>query len=139
MSLYILDTDMLSLYEKQHPAVLQHVLGVAPSDLAVTIITVEEQLRGWFTYVRQAKRPDDLARAYDQFTSAISRLSRLQILSFSLKSVRRFSSLVALKLRIGKMDLRIAAIALEHGAVVVMRNTRDFGRVPHLTIEDWSV
>jgi tRNA(fMet)-specific endonuclease VapC len=139
MSLYILDTDTLTLYGNNHPVVLQRVRGVSQSDLAATIVSVEEQLRGWFTAVRKATRPYDLARAYDQFTAAMRFLATLYVLSFSLNSVHRYNGLLAQKLKIGRMDLRIAAIALEHGAVVVTRNGRDFGRVPNLIIEDWTV
>ena len=42
-----------------------------------------------------------------------------------------------MKLNIGKMDLRIAAIALEEDATVITRNLRDFQRVPGLKCENW--
>jgi tRNA(fMet)-specific endonuclease VapC len=53
--------------------------------------------------------------------------------------VNRYLTLAGLRLNVGKMDLRIAAITLENGATVVTRNTRDFSRVPNLTVVDWSV
>ena len=39
---------------------------------------------------------------------------------------------------IGPYDLQIAAIALVHGLIVVTHNTREFGRIPNLRIEDWE-
>ena len=43
------------------------------------------------------------------------------------------------KVRIGRMDLKIASIVLASEAVLVTRNAVDFRLVPDLTIEDWSV
>jgi predicted nucleic acid-binding protein len=41
--------------------------------------------------------------------------------------------------RLGKMDLRIAAIAFTQNATVLTRNHKDFGQIVNLKIEDWSI
>jgi tRNA(fMet)-specific endonuclease VapC len=38
---------------------------------------------------------------------------------------------------IGLADLLIAGTARRHGCILVTHNTREFGRVPDLAIEDW--
>ncbi|MEI7686890.1 MAG: hypothetical protein WCL32_17860 [Planctomycetota bacterium] len=51
----------------------------------------------------------------------------------------RYLQLQSLKLGVGKADLKIAAIVLENGGVVVTKNMRDFGRVPGLDSVDWTI
>jgi tRNA(fMet)-specific endonuclease VapC len=52
---YVLDTDMLTLYEEGHPKVTGCVSAHPLQDVATTVISVEEQLSGWFTMLRRAK------------------------------------------------------------------------------------
>lgn len=138
MSLFALDTDTLTLFQLGHAAVVRRVQTHAPSDIAITVISVEEQLSGWYTQVRRAKKPLDVARAYQRLADNVRSLSRMQILAFTEPAVHRRNELKRAKIKIGSKDLAIAAIALEHGAVVVTRNSRDFSRVPGIQIEDWS-
>ena len=64
--------------------------------------------------------------------------SKVQIFDFTEAAILRYNALRVAKLNVGGMDLRIAAIALENGAVVVTRDVRDFERVPGLTTENWA-
>ena len=86
----------------------------------------------------KTSQPDRLAWAYRKLTENLRFLSRLQILTYDQRDMQRSEQLRKQKIRIGRTDLRIAAIALEQNAVVVTRNVRDFQQVPGLQVEDWS-
>ena len=138
MNLYILDTDILQLYQEDNPTVVSRVRAVAPGDRAISVITVEEQLSGWYTQVRQAKDHERLAWAYRRLAATVRLLAQVQIVDFDEPAIRRCEQLKKLKLKVRKMDLRIAATVLERDAILVTRNVRDFRQVPGLRIEDWS-
>lgn len=138
MSGFVLDTDTLSLYQRGHPAVCRRCGGPPAGGLFITIITVEEQLSGWYSLLRRAKGRSDLARIYGNLAETIGFLAPLPILSFTEPAIDRFHELVALRLNVGMMDLRIAAIVLEHSGTLVTRNARDFRRIPGLVIQDWT-
>jgi tRNA(fMet)-specific endonuclease VapC len=139
MTLYVLDTDHLTLLRKGHSEVIAHVAATPETDLAITILSIEEQFRGWFTQVRQARDPERLARAYQGLLDVIAMATTLQVLPFSRSAVDRYWGLRKTLRRVGKQDLAIAAVALEHDATVVTRNRQDFEQVPNLRVEDWSV
>ncbi len=63
----------------------------------------------------------------------------MPVLPFDTAAAVVFGGLQAQRIRVGTMDLRIAAIALSRGLVVLTRNVRDFGRVPGLLTEDWTI
>lgn len=138
MSLYVLDTDILALYQAGNQLVCQRVGLHTATELAVTIITVEEQLSGWYTLRRRVKGREKLAHAYERFTSSVRFLADLQILSFPESAIEKFEELSRMKLGVRANDLRIAAITIDASAIVVTRNLRDFRGVPGLHVENWS-
>ena len=103
------------------------------------MLSVEEQLSGWYTRVRQAKNSAQLALAYGRLAKTVRFLSRVQILDYDKPAIQRYEQFRNAKIQIGRMDLRIAAVVRERGAVLVTRNARDFSKIPGLQIEDWSV
>jgi tRNA(fMet)-specific endonuclease VapC len=137
MSLYTLDTDTLSLYKHGHEGISARIRAVERSQLAVTVISIEEQLSGWYKMLRRARQAPEPADAYGRLAKSVEVLSGLKILSFTEAAIGRYEHLVEMKLNIGKMDLRLGAIALEHGGIVVTPNVRDFQRIPNLSVENW--
>ena len=139
MSLYLFDTDMLTLFREGHPAVCGRAAAHETSELATSIITVEEQLTGWYTVLRQAKDDLRLTTAYDRMTRTIRFLSRIQVISYTITAASQFQTFRKARLKVKTMDLRIACVALDAGARLITRNRTDFELVPGLEIEDWSI
>lgn len=135
---YILDTDHLSLFERGHPRV-QTKFNATPSiEMAITIITAEERLRGRFLQIRTSPTGPACVLAYQRLREAIDDLKSLTILDFDFAAELIDQSLRKQKPRFPTQDRRIAAIALAHHCTLVTRNQRDFGQIAGLTLQDWT-
>jgi tRNA(fMet)-specific endonuclease VapC len=140
MTIWILDTDHISLWQRRYPPVLQRLQTIGLQNVTVTVITVEEQFRGRLDQLRRAKSQADRITAYQWLRETTLFLGQLsQIETWSAEAERHHIELKQQRIRIGGQDLRIAAIALAVGGTVVTRNRRDFDRVTGLQIDDWSI
>jgi tRNA(fMet)-specific endonuclease VapC len=138
MSLYILDTDHLSLYQRNPNLFQEQLKTTPPPEIVTTIITAEEQLRGRFLQISQAKVMLARTNAYRHLRLAIESLNEYRLLDYDAQADAIFTALRQEKLRIGTNDLRIAAITLAIGGTLLTRNLADFSQVPELKIEDWT-
>lgn len=109
------------------------------NQLRSTIITVEEQIKGRFGQIKRATKPNEVVFAYEAFFNTLEYFNQITILPFDQAAYELFDSLCKQKIRIGRQDLKIAAIALTQNAIVVTRNQRDFSQVPGLQLEDWTL
>ena len=115
---------------------------VNAENLAVTIVTVEEVIRGRLNVIRQASEPsqaDKLVLAYTRLWDTLDDFKILNILKFDQNAFTIYTEFRRQKIRIGTQDLRIAAIVLANKAILVTRNHQDFSQVPNLVQEDWTI
>lgn len=132
MAIYMLDTDISSyVMKRSHDAVLKRLEKVPVSDVCISVITKSELLYGielsprrtqdqaaldaYLRYVEVLEYPDEAALHYAQVRAA-----------FKTRGIM-----------IGANDLLIAAHARSLGLTLVTNNTREFGRVQGLRIENW--
>jgi tRNA(fMet)-specific endonuclease VapC len=80
---YILDTDHVSLYQRRHPQVVACVLATAPADLAVTTITLGEQVQGRLAVIRQARSQPDVARGHLRLRETVEFYQVIQLVDYS--------------------------------------------------------
>ena len=140
--LRILDTNALSYIQRGGDPWASRLRACPSEQRAVTVISMEEQLRGRLAQISRANPRSDFAamvQAYARLEEAVTFFSTVRVLSFDDAAANRYRQLRRDHRRIGANDLRIAAIALSVNGVVVTANVADFSPIQGLEIEDWSV
>lgn len=129
---YLLDTNTVSDFFRQHPAVLAHFDQMAPSDLAISSVTVMEIEYG------MARQPA-ARRKFGEVWASLQR--ELAVLDYAppdaVQTGQLRAHLAGLGTPIGPFDLQLAGTALARRLMLVSNNTAEFVRVPGLALEDW--
>jgi tRNA(fMet)-specific endonuclease VapC len=133
MAIFMLDTDIASyIMKRSDDAVLRRLRTVAVSDVCISAIAKAELEYG----VEVSPRRQWDQQALDAF------LRHVEVLGFPGEAAAEHGRIRAdLKARgtmIGANDLLIAAHARCLGLTLVTKNTREFGRVQGLKMENWS-
>jgi tRNA(fMet)-specific endonuclease VapC len=134
MARYMLDTDTCSyIMKRSHPSVLKRLQEVPVSAVCISVVTKSELLFG--IEISPRREQDELA--LNAF------LKHIEVLDFPDEAASHYAKIRAdLKARgtmIGANDLFIAAHARSLGLTLVTNNTREFGRVQNLALENWTV
>ena len=139
--LRILDTDALSHIQRGRAPWVNRLQSFPPTQRAVTVISMEEQLRGRLAQIARANPRADISAmvdAYARMEEAVVFFRTVRVLPFDEAAANRYLQLRQTYRRLGTNDLRIAAIALSVNGVVVTANVPDFRQIQGLDIEDWS-
>jgi tRNA(fMet)-specific endonuclease VapC len=138
----VLDTDHLSLLlwkgggESRRLQV--RLDGRKNEEVVTTIITYEEQARGWLASLAKARSIEQIVDSYARLKRNLDAFRSLTVLEFDHAAGVIYSKLKDSRIRVGTMDLRIAAIVLSLDGTLLSRNLGDFRKIPDLKVEDWS-
>jgi len=138
----VLDSDHMSLVERggaEGQRIWQRIRALPPDDIATTIVSFEEQARGWLARIARVTTLQRQISDYGELKPLLQTYWNVGVLDFDAKSAEVFQRLKQTNIRIGTMDLKIAATALANDATLLTRNVQDFRKVPELRFEDWSV
>ncbi len=129
---YLLDTCVLSDFARGEPRTLLRLKEAAPTEIAVSTVTVMEVYFGLALEPERARRVAPMMRA---LVDAVS------VLGYEIEDARATAVLrAALRKRgnpMGAYDALIAGCAIARGLVLVTANEKEFARVSGLKIENW--
>lgn len=139
--MFLFDTNHISVWQRGEGAEYEKLCAqleeYTGDQIFVCIVSFHELVNGWNAYSVKKKNSESLVRTYFEFENILRDFSAMQLLSFDRKAAEVFDELNQQRLRVGSMDLRIAAIAIANQMTLLTQNTVDFERIPGLSIEDW--
>ena len=137
--MYFLDTDTLTRVHGGSPQVVKRIQEVGKENVATTVVTAIEILRGRHEFLLKASDGAQLLQAQQLLTKSEGMLRHNPIFPVDSKAAAEFNKLRQVKKlkTIGRRDLLIGCITLAHGATLVTRNVKHFRQVPGLKIENW--
>jgi len=137
----LLDTDHVTVLRYvEHPrfvALNNRLQSVSGEAVATTVISLEEQLRGWLAEINRWRDVRMQIMAYENLVNLCHFFSRWELLPFNDQAAKEFQRFRRQRIRIGTPDLKIASIAVVHDALLLSANLRDFHKVPGLRVENW--
>jgi tRNA(fMet)-specific endonuclease VapC len=135
----ILDTNHLTElgYGSRAGRRLERRLLESGEKIVTTIVSVEEQLRGWLALIAKQADVHRQIEVYAALGERLEFLSSFEILPWEKSSADLFKGFRNDGIRIGTMDLKIASIAISHDAVLLPRNLVDFSKINGLRCENW--
>ena len=117
---------------------IHRLTAVPPSEVVgLAIITIEERMRGWLAVIAREKTAIRQVGGYRELAQLFEFYQEFEIVPFDEAAARQFDDLRSQRLRLGAMDLKIAATALVNNALLLSANRCDFERVPGLRVENW--
>ncbi len=99
----------------------------------VAIVTIEERMRGWLAVIAKERHAIRQVLGYRELAQLFEFYQEFEIIPFDEAVAGRFDDLRVQRIRLGTMDLKIAATALVNDALLLSANRRDFERVPRAT------
>jgi tRNA(fMet)-specific endonuclease VapC len=135
----VLDTNHITELAYPSPAGerLRIRLLRAESGVFTTVITVEEELRGWLARLNRSRDAGEQIRLNDKLMERVNFFARWMVLPLDVEACAAFANFRRQGVRIATQDLRIACITIAHDATLLTRNTVDFAKVPGLRFENW--
>ena len=83
----LLDTDHLTILRyresAQYDLLMERLNESLDDDVATSVVSVEEQLRGWLAEIHRCRRIEDQSSAYERLAEQIEFLANWPIIRFS--------------------------------------------------------